>query len=103
MGLTGPGQTIGVSVFVDHFSADLGLEESGLDQVIHAGYGLLSLLTAFSFAELAASVTTMGQVDREGSVETILGEAVSGNHFRMLGLGAGRLIARTRNLVSGSP
>jgi len=27
-GLTGPGQTIGVSVFVDHFIADLGMSRS---------------------------------------------------------------------------
>ena len=30
------------------FLADLGYEESGLDQVIHAGYGLLELLTFFT-------------------------------------------------------
>ena len=30
------------------FLADLGFEESGLDQVIHAGYGLLELLTFFT-------------------------------------------------------
>lgn len=40
------------------------------------------------FTGLAASVTTMGQVDRKGSVETILGEAVSGNYFDLLGISA---------------
>lgn len=34
MALTGPGQTIGVSVFIDHFAADLDLEKSW----ITAGY-----------------------------------------------------------------
>jgi len=38
--------------------------------------------TRDTFAGLAASVTTMGQVDREGSVETILGEVVSGKGGR---------------------
>lgn len=40
MGLTGPGQTIGVSVFIDHFAADLDLEKSW----ITAGY-LVGTLT----------------------------------------------------------
>ena len=40
------------------------------------------------FAGLAASVTTIGQVDREGSVETIVVEVVSGNHFSLLGIRA---------------
>lgn len=34
LGLTGPGQTIGVSVFIDHFAADLDLEKSW----VTAGY-----------------------------------------------------------------
>ncbi len=40
------------------------------------------------FAGLAASVMTIGQVDRQGSVETVLGEVVSGNHFDLLGIRA---------------
>lgn len=40
MALTGPGQTIGVSVFIDHFAADLDLEKSW----ITAGY-LVGTLT----------------------------------------------------------
>jgi hypothetical protein len=44
--------------------------------------------TRETFAGLAASTTTMGQVDREGSVETILGEVVSGTHFDLLGIDA---------------
>ena len=33
------------------FLSDLGLEESGLEQVIHAGYDLLGLLTFFTAGE----------------------------------------------------
>ena len=44
--------------------------------------------TQDAFSGLAVSVTIVGQVDREGSVETILGEAVSGNHFQLLGISA---------------
>ena len=44
--------------------------------------------TGDAFAGLAVSVTIVGQVDRDGSVETILGEAVSGNHFQLLGISA---------------
>jgi len=40
------------------------------------------------FTGLAASVITIGQADRDGGVETILGEVVSGNHFDLLGVGA---------------
>ena len=32
----------------EDFLAELGLEESGLDRVIHAGYALLNLLTFFT-------------------------------------------------------
>jgi MFS family permease len=35
--LTGPGQTIGVSVFVDHFIADLGLTRSGVSTAYLVG------------------------------------------------------------------
>jgi predicted permease len=44
--------------------------------------------TRDAFSGLAVSVTIIGQVDREGSIETILGEAVSGNHFQLLGISA---------------
>ena len=37
VGLTGPGQTIGVSVFVDHFIADLGLSRSAVTQAYFFG------------------------------------------------------------------
>lgn len=39
MGLTGPGQTIGVSVFIDHFATDLGLSKNA----ISAGYAIGTL------------------------------------------------------------
>ena len=39
MGLTGPGQTIGVSVFIDHFAVDLGLSKNA----ISAGYAIGTL------------------------------------------------------------
>jgi len=35
--LTGPGQTIGVSVFIDHFVADLGLSRSGVSRAYLIG------------------------------------------------------------------
>jgi predicted permease len=44
--------------------------------------------TRDAFMGLAASVTTIGQVDRGGRVETLLGEVVSGNHFDLLGIEA---------------
>lgn len=40
------------------------------------------------FSDLTASVITIGQVDRHGDVEAILGEIVSGSHFPMLGIDA---------------
>jgi predicted permease len=40
------------------------------------------------FSGLAASVTSFDQVDREGSMEPVLGEVVSGNHFSLLGVTA---------------
>ena len=40
------------------------------------------------FTGLAAWLITIGQVDHQGSVETIVGEVVSGNHFSLLGIGA---------------
>ena len=45
------------------FLTDLGLEESGLDQVIHAGYGLLELLTFFTAGPNEVRAWTV----REGS------------------------------------
>jgi len=56
------------------------------------------------FAGLAVSVTIIGQVDREGSVETILGEAVSGNHFNLLGIKAalGRTFTADDDVAPGA-
>lgn len=56
MALTGPGQTIGVSVFIDHFAADLDLEKSW----ITAGY-LVGTLTG------SLALPTVGRlIDRHG-------------------------------------
>lgn len=56
MGLTGPGQTIGVSVFIDHFAADLDLEKSW----ITAGY-LVGTLTG------SLALPSVGRlIDRHG-------------------------------------
>ena len=44
--------------------------------------------TRDAFAGLAAGAVTIGQVDRDGSVETVLGEVVSGSNFDLLGIGA---------------
>lgn len=56
MGLTGPGQTIGVSVFIDHFADDLDLEKSW----ITAGY-LVGTLSG------SLALPTVGRlIDRHG-------------------------------------
>jgi len=56
------------------------------------------------FTGLAASVTTIGQVDRGGSVETILCELVSGNHFSLLGIEAaqGRTFTAADDIQPGA-
>jgi len=48
----------------------------------------LRAATQDAFSGLAASAMFVGQVDREGSLETVLGEVVSGNYFELLGLEA---------------
>lgn len=61
--LTGPGQTIGVSVFIDHFVADLGLSRSAVS-------------TAYLVGTLAgaAALPTVGRfVDRRGVRVTQIG------------------------------
>jgi MFS family permease len=56
LGLTGPGQTIGVSVFIDHFAADLDLEKSW----ITAGYMIGTLSGSLALPAIG------GWVDRYG-------------------------------------
>jgi len=56
LGLTGPGQTIGVSVFIDHFAADLDLEKSW----ITAGYMIGTLSGSLALPTIG------GWVDRYG-------------------------------------
>jgi MFS family permease len=65
--MTGPGQTIGVSVFVDHFIADLGLSRSQVSTAYLIGTSLAAL-----------GLPIVGQrIDRYGSrrAMTIIGSA----------------------------
>jgi GTP-binding protein YchF len=43
------------------FLSELGMTESGLDKVIHSGYGLLSLLTFFTAGEKEVRAWTVGK------------------------------------------
>jgi MFS family permease len=54
--LTGPGQTIGVSVFVDHFIADLGLTRSG----VSAAYLVGTLVAAFGLPLVGQRIDSHG-------------------------------------------
>lgn len=54
--LTGPGQTIGVSVFVDHFIADLGLSRSG----VSTAYLIGTLVAAFGLPIVGQQIDSRG-------------------------------------------
>jgi predicted permease len=56
------------------------------------------------FAEVSASRVTLTQTDREGGVELIPGEVVSGNYFRTLGIEAevGRMILPEDDVAKGA-
>lgn len=54
--LTGPGQTIGVSVFVDHFIADLGLSRSG----VSTAYLIGTLTAAFALPIVGRKIDSRG-------------------------------------------
>lgn len=54
--LTGPGQTIGVSVFVDHFIADLGLTRSS----VSTAYLIGTLTAAFALPVVGRQIDTRG-------------------------------------------
>lgn len=54
--LTGPGQTIGVSVFVDHFIADLGLSRSG----VSTAYLIGTLTAAFVLPTVGRQIDSRG-------------------------------------------
>jgi GTP-binding protein YchF len=45
----------------EHFLHDLGVKESGLDQVIHEGYGLLDLVTFFTCGPKEVRAWTVGR------------------------------------------
>lgn len=54
--LTGPGQTVGVSVFVDHFIADLGLSRSG----VSGAYLVGTLVAAFGLPLVGQRIDLRG-------------------------------------------
>lgn len=56
LALTGPGQTIGVSVFVDQFADDLGLTKNA----IAAGYALGTLMGSLTLPTVGRWVDTFG-------------------------------------------
>jgi len=56
LGLTGPGQTIGVSVFIDHFAADLDLEKSW----VTAGYLVGTLCGSLALPTIGRWVDRFG-------------------------------------------
>jgi MFS family permease len=55
-GLTGPGQTIGVSVFVDHFISDLGISRSG----VSTAYLIGTLVAALALPRIGQKVDQVG-------------------------------------------
>ena len=55
-GLTGPGQTIGVSVFVDHFIEDLGMTRSG----VSTAYLIGTLIAALGLPRIGQNVDRVG-------------------------------------------
>ena len=54
--MSGPGQTIGVSVFVDHFISDLGLTRSG----VSTAYLIGTLTAAFALPQIGKRIDTVG-------------------------------------------
>ena len=56
LGLTGPGQTIGVSVFIDHFTADLDIEKSW----VTAGYLVGTLCGSLAMPTIGRWVDRFG-------------------------------------------
>ena len=78
MGLTGPGQTIGVSVFIDHFAEDLNLSKNA----IAGGYAIGTLCGALA-------MPTVGRwIDRYGvrRAMTIISILFAGALFYMSGV-----------------
>ena len=69
--LTGPGQTIGVSVFVDHFIADLGLTRS----TVSTAYLLGTLTAAFALPVVGRLIDSRGV--RKGMTAIGIGFAVA--------------------------
>lgn len=55
-GLTGPGQTIGVSVFVDQFIADLGMSRSG----VSTAYLIGTLIAALGLPRIGQQIDRVG-------------------------------------------
>ena len=55
-GLTGPGQTIGVSIFVDHFISDLGISRSG----VSTAYLIGTLIAALGLPRIGQQIDRVG-------------------------------------------
>ena len=103
MGLTGPGQTIGVSVFIDHFTTDLDIEKSWVTAGYLVGtlcgslalptigrwvdrYGIRRAMVAIGIGFSAALVAMSG-------VQGILSLTAGFVFIRMLGQGALSLVS----------
>ena len=56
LGLTGPGQTIGVSVFIDHFADSLGLTKNQ----ISAGYAIGTLCGSLTLPTVGRLIDRFG-------------------------------------------
>ncbi len=76
--LTGPGQTVGVSVFVDHFIADLGLTRSE----VSGAYLIGTMIAAFGLPLVGQRVDSHGA----RSAMTMIGLAFGGALVAMSGV-----------------
>ncbi len=72
--LTGPGQTIGVSVFVDHFIADLGLGRSG----VSTAYLIGTLIAALGLPYVGQKIDQVGVRRAMTAIGILFGLALTG-------------------------
>ncbi len=105
MGLTAPGQTIGVAVFIDHFVTDLSLSRSQVSAAYLVGtvLGALSMPAAGRLIDKHGVRWTMAAVGlgfgaaliATGAVQGLVTLAIAFVGIRMLGQGALGLVGQT--------